>query len=148
MLNVWKSFNCKTFGDYHDIYLKTNITHLDDVFQTFWKPCMNTYKLDIYIYIITLHQVYLGRFTKIELELLTDIDMYLFIEKGMRGGLSMVSKRHTNRMTLLSLIRFLLKNAITWCILMQTTYTVEQDHYHIVFQWGWYKSPNKKTTVK
>ena len=31
--------------------------------------------------------------TKVQLELLTDIDMHLFVEKGLRGGISMVSKR-------------------------------------------------------
>ena len=33
--------------------------------------------------------------TKIELELISDIDMYLFIEKGMRGGISYIAKRHS-----------------------------------------------------
>ena len=32
--------------------------------------------------------------TGVELELLTDLDMHLFIERGMRGGISMVGKRH------------------------------------------------------
>ena len=32
--------------------------------------------------------------TNISLELLTEPDMYLFVEKGLRGGISMVSHRH------------------------------------------------------
>ena len=69
---------------------------LADVFQSFRKTCMGSYKLD-------LPQCYtapglswdaLLNYTGINLELLTDIDMHLFIEKGMRGGISMVSKRH------------------------------------------------------
>ena len=34
---VWKEFNCKTLGDYHDLYLKSDVTLLADVFQTFRK---------------------------------------------------------------------------------------------------------------
>ena len=34
---VWKEFNCKTLGDYHNLYLKSDVTLLADVFQTFRK---------------------------------------------------------------------------------------------------------------
>ncbi len=50
--NVWKEFDCKTLGDYHDLYLKTDITLLADVFQDFRKTCMNAYKLDPLHYFI------------------------------------------------------------------------------------------------
>ena len=43
---VWKSFNCKTLGDYYDLYLKTDVVLLTDVFQTFRKTCMDAYKPD------------------------------------------------------------------------------------------------------
>ena len=93
---IWKEFNCKTLGDYHDLYLKSDVTLLADVFQTFRKTCMEAYKLDPLHYYTApgLSWDALLKYTKIDLELLTDMDMYLFIEKGMRGGISMVSKRH------------------------------------------------------
>ena len=94
---VWNKFNCKTLGDYHDLYLKTDVVLLADVFQTFRKTCMGSYKLDPLHYYTTpgLSWDALPKNTKIDLELLTDIDMHLgLFEKGMRGGISMVSKRH------------------------------------------------------
>ena len=93
---VWNEFNCKTIGDYHDLYLKTDVVLLADVFQTFRKTCMDSYKLDPLHYYTApgLSWDALLKHTKIDLELLTDMDLHLFIEKGMRGGISMVSKRH------------------------------------------------------
>ena len=93
---VWNEFNCKTIGDYHDLYLKTDVVLLADVFQTFRKTCMDSYKLDPLHYYTApgLSWDALLKHTNIDLELLTDLDMHLFIEKGMRGGISMVSKRH------------------------------------------------------
>ena len=43
---VCKLFNFKFLGDYHDLYLKTDVMLLADVFQTFRKTCMDAYKLD------------------------------------------------------------------------------------------------------
>ena len=93
---VWKTFNCENLGDYHDLYLKTDVTLLADVFQTFRRTCMNAYKLDPlnYYTVPGLSWDALLKYTAIELELLTDYDQHLFIEKGMRGGISMASKRH------------------------------------------------------
>ena len=69
---------------------------LADIFQTFRKTCMDAYKLDPLHYYTApgLSWDALLKHTQINLELLTDIDMHLFIEKGMRGGISMVSIRH------------------------------------------------------
>ena len=66
-----------------------------DIFQTFRKTCMGAYKLDPlrYYTVPGLSWDALLKLTKIDLELLTDIDMHIFIEKGIRGGISMVSKR-------------------------------------------------------
>ena len=93
---MWAEFNCKNLGDYHDLYLKIDVILLTDVFQTFRKTCLASYKLDPLHYYIApgLSWDALLKYTKSDLELLTDIDMHLFIEKGMRGGISMVSKRY------------------------------------------------------
>ena len=93
---VWKPLSCETLGDYHDVYLKTDVTLLADVFQTFRRTCMYAYQLDPLHYYTApgLSWDALLKYTGIELELLTDYDQHLFIEKGMRGGISMASKRH------------------------------------------------------
>ncbi|KAL9959333.1 hypothetical protein ACROYT_G032647 [Oculina patagonica] len=94
--NVWKTFGCKTLGDYHDLYVKTDVCLLTDVFENFRKLCLDKYGLDPANYYTSpgLSWDALLKKTGVELELLTDSEMYLFIERGMRGGISMVSKRY------------------------------------------------------
>ena len=94
--NVWKTFNIKTMGDYHDLYLKSDILLLADVFENFRKTCLEYYKLDPCHYFTSpgLSWDAMLKMTDIKLELMTDIDMFQFIEKGMRGGISYISNRY------------------------------------------------------
>ena len=93
---VWTTFDCQTIGDYHDLYLRTDVLLLADVFENFRKTAMETYGPDPAHYLTLPGYSWdaLLKLTNVELELLTDPDMYLFIEKGLRGGISMVSHRH------------------------------------------------------
>lgn len=93
--SVWDSFGCKTLGDYHDLYLKTDVLLLADVFEKFRDTAMQHYGLDPAHYLGApgLSWDALLKKTKVRLELLTDIDMHLFMEKGLRGGVCMASKR-------------------------------------------------------
>ena len=93
---VWKTFDCKTLGDYHDLYVKTDVALLADVFENFLKLCLQQYGLDPAHYFTSpgLSWDALLKKTGVELELFTDHEMHLFVERGIRGGISMVSKRH------------------------------------------------------
>ena len=93
---VWGALRCHTLGDYHDLYNRTDVLLLADFFETFRKTCMRQYGLDPAHYYTSpgLSWNALLKRTGVELNLRTDYDQHLFIEKGMRGGISMVSKRH------------------------------------------------------
>ncbi|KAL9971964.1 hypothetical protein ACROYT_G018195 [Oculina patagonica] len=94
--SVWKTFGCKTLGDYHDLYVETDVTLLADIFENFRNICKEKYELDPANYFTSpgLSWDALLKKTGVQLELLTDYDMHLFVERGIRGGISMVSKRY------------------------------------------------------
>ena len=94
--NVFEKFECENLLDYSILYLKTDICHLADVFQKFSKFAYETYEID------PRHSYTLPGFswqsmlkmTKIELELISDPDMYLFLMDTIRGGISVCNKKH------------------------------------------------------
>ena len=81
--NVWNTFNLKNMGEYHDLYLASDILLLSDVFENFRKTCLKYYKLDPCHYFTSpgLSWDAMLKMTDIKLELMTDIDMFQFIEK-------------------------------------------------------------------
>ena len=87
--NVFKSFNLENLGGYLDLYVKSDTSLLADVFENFRDMCIKEYELDP-AHFVSLPglawQVCLKK-TNIELELLTDYDMLLTVEKGIRGGI-------------------------------------------------------------
>ena len=93
---VWKTFNIKTTGEYHDLYLKRDALLLADVFESFRKTCLQYYKLDPCHYFMSLGLSWdaMLKMNNIKLELMTDVDMFQFIEKGMRDGVSYITNRY------------------------------------------------------
>ena len=95
--NSLKLIKEKGVYPYHDLYLKRNVLLLTDVFKKFVSTCLDYYGLDPCHYFSSpgLSWDAMFKMTAIELELISDIDMHLFIEKRMRGCISYIIKRHS-----------------------------------------------------
>ena len=93
---VFKDFNNKNLGDYHDLYVHIDTLLLSDIFENFRSMCIEIYKLDPAYFLSApgLAWSICLRMTGVKLELLTDIDMLLMIEKGIRGGICHAIHRH------------------------------------------------------
>ena len=94
--DVWNTFSIRNMGEYHDLYLKSDILLLADVFENFRETCLTHYGLDSTHYKTTPGLAWDARLkkTKTNLDLIIDIDMQLLIEKGMRGGISYIAHRY------------------------------------------------------
>ena len=91
---VWGVFEIKNRGEYHDLYVQSDTLSLADAFENFGNMCLDIYGLDR-VYFMSAPglacQACLKK-TEVKLELLTDYDMILMIENGIRGEFV---KQHT-----------------------------------------------------
>jgi hypothetical protein len=94
---VWNTFNCKTMKDYHDIYLLSDVLLLADCFEEFRNECYSAYKLDPANYFSLPGYSWdcALKYSDVKLQLITDIDMYQMVEKGIRGGVCSISQRYS-----------------------------------------------------
>ena len=95
-INVWNTFKCKSLRDYHDLYLKSDVLLLSDVFENFRKTCLKHYKLDPVHYYTSPGLAWDAclKETGQHLQLLHDYDMLMMFERGIRGGITHISKRY------------------------------------------------------
>ena len=91
-LDVWKVLEIKNLGQYHDLYLKTDVLLLCYVFEKFINVCLSYYNLDPSHCFSSLGLSWdaMLKMTGIQLEKINNIDAHLFLEKGMRGGISYI----------------------------------------------------------
>ena len=96
-IKVWNTFGCKTIKDYHDLYLKSDVLILADVFEKFRSTCIKHYKLDPAHYYTSPGLAWDAclKITGQNLELLSDYDMLMMFECGIRGGITHISKRYS-----------------------------------------------------
>ena len=86
---VCKVFGIKKCGQYHDLYAQSDTLLLADVFEDFRNMCLDEYRLYPARFSTAAGlawQAYLKK-TEVKLELLTNYDMPLMVEKGIRGGI-------------------------------------------------------------
>ena len=87
--NVFKVFKLENLGNYHDLYVQSDTLLLADVFNNFRNMCLEEYELDPahFLSLPGLASRACLKKTNIALELFTDCDMLLMVEKGIRGGI-------------------------------------------------------------
>ena len=89
-------FKIKDLGEYHDLYVQADTAQLTDVFENFRSLCLKEYQLDPAYFVSTPSLAFeaMLKITEVKIELFTDINMVLMTEKGIRGGLTQVVKKH------------------------------------------------------
>ena len=84
-----KDFEIENLGECYDLYVQSNTLLLADVFGNFRNMCLKIYELDPAKFLSAPELAWQATLkkTKVKLELLTDIDMLLIVEKSIRGGI-------------------------------------------------------------
>ena len=95
---VWKEFGIRNLGDYHDLYLRTNVVLLANVFEAFRDTCLKHYSLDPAHFYMAPGLAWKAclKKTRVRSELLTDPAMLLMFERGIRGGITQAVHRYTS----------------------------------------------------
>ena len=95
-LHLWNTFGLKNIGDLHDLYVEVDVLLLADCFEKFRTFSLKNYKLDP-VHFLTAPALSWDSallHTEAKLEIPTDPDIHIFIDKGIRGGISFVGNPH------------------------------------------------------
>ena len=93
---VWEVFVIRNLGEYHGLYVQTDTLLLADIYENVGNMCLKIYELDLLHFVSApglAWQACLKK-TGVKLELITDYDMILMIEKGIRGGICQATHRY------------------------------------------------------
>ena len=92
---VFKNLSNKNLGDYHDLYVHSDALIIADVFENFKNMCIKVYELDPAHFLSASGSAWQAclKKTEVELELITDSDMLLMVEKGIKGGICLSTLR-------------------------------------------------------
>ena len=86
----WDKFKLKNMGDYRNLYLKTDVILLTNVFESFRSVCLSNYGSDPAHFYTAPELAWKAclKKTGVNLELLKDSDILLMFERGIRGGIT------------------------------------------------------------
>ena len=87
--NLFKRFKLKNLGEYHNLYVQSDTLLLADVFENFRNKCLEVCELDPAHFLSLPGLAWQACLKKmnVKLELLTDYNMLLIVEEGIRGGI-------------------------------------------------------------
>ena len=93
--SVWREFGIRNLGEYHDLYLRTDVVLLANVFEAFREVCLRNYDLDTAHFYTAPGLAWKAclKKTRVRLELLLDPDMLLTFERGIREGITQAVHR-------------------------------------------------------
>jgi hypothetical protein len=93
---IWTEFQCQSLKDYQDLYLKTDVLLLADVFENFRQFSLTNYKLDPAHYVSSpqLSWDAMLLYTHVKIGLMHDPEMFYMIDSGIRGGVAMIVHRY------------------------------------------------------
>lgn len=94
--NIWCTFNINNLGEYTDLYVKTDVLLLADVFENFRTTCIKNYKLDPAFYLTSPSYSFDAMLlkTRVNLELIHDLEIIRMLQSGIRGGVCLCTTRH------------------------------------------------------
>ena len=95
---VWNTFRLNNIGECHDLYVQTAMLVLADVFENFRDTCQKIYKLDPAHFVSAPGLAWQAclKMTKVKLQLLTDENMLLMSEEGIRGGICQATHHYAS----------------------------------------------------
>ena len=122
--DVWKVFEIKNLGQYHDFYLKTDVILLCDVFEKFISVCLKDYGLDPCHCFSSpgLSWDAMLKMTGIRLEKINNIDVHFILEKGMRVDVSCISKRYSKSEKTSDIMYWDANNLYGWAMIQDLPY--------------------------